>query len=186
MENLTAKQKEIFEIADAIYAETNVHPSVRTVREKMGGGSNSTINGAMKLWRAQNEAQAVVTNEVPQGVNDALLGASGAIWRAASDIAERSIEDERQKCKAEVEVIAGEMDELAEDLDQITSDLDEATKKIKALEADLKRERTANTKQGKELAGLQKLQGRFEQLEADHKALLAKLEQPKVKAVEKA
>ncbi|MEC6825372.1 DNA-binding protein, partial [Photobacterium piscicola] len=150
------------------------------VRERLGSGSNSTINTVLQMWRERNTSKEVVTVEVPEVVATAHAAALAAVWGAAKDQADRDLADKRAMVDREKTELQADLDGLAADLDDANAELAESDTVITNLnkvvadkDSEIARLEKLVAKLNKEKEAGIKLQGKYEQLDADHAALLA-------------
>lgn len=104
-------------VADAIRASGD-NPSTRTVRERLGTGSMSTITTFMQRWRDENR-QADVELALPVGLQRALLGffaEEKAAARAALEVVMVNLQQEVADLVAENERLEAATQELASSL----------------------------------------------------------------------
>ena len=78
---LSAPHQRVYLAADALIAQ-GIWPTVQEVRARIGSGSNTTINDALKTWREsflQRTAQAARRPDWPEGLETAVE----ALWQNA-------------------------------------------------------------------------------------------------------
>lgn len=127
-----ATQKEIFAVADAIVAEGG-NPQLATVRERLGGGSYSTIGPALKAWRSQ-QPKKTAKSTAPPPVPDTVTGHMRALWDEALRLAKAEYEADRERLAIERQEIERERQEVGELADQLAGELDEARAQLLRLE----------------------------------------------------
>ena len=126
-------------MADDIYAKIRaaaqellaegVWPTVVEVRERLGTGSNTTINNTLKAWRKDFLARAAAANRRPEW--PAALGAAfDAVWQQACQQAEDALADARREAFAE-------RDALAEACKALEAEKDEEAQRVASLRLDL-------------------------------------------------
>lgn len=90
---LSAPHQRVYLAADALIAQ-GIWPTVQEVRARIGSGSNTTINDALKTWREsflQRTAQAARRPDWPEGLETAVE----ALWQNACNQASRQWDSER-------------------------------------------------------------------------------------------
>lgn len=105
-------------------------PTVAEVRQRLGTGSNTTINNTLKEWRQEFLSRIAVSSRRPDW-SPSLVEAFEQIWQKACDEAERQLDSVREEtlaqvkeletsqaqAKAELEARAGEVAALAQALE---------------------------------------------------------------------
>lgn len=82
--------------ADQLQAE-GIRPTLANVRERLGGGSFSTIGEAMKLWKAEKQETAQLEKVViPQEIGERLQLLGAELWGTAQDHANALLSKERE------------------------------------------------------------------------------------------
>lgn len=94
-------------------------PTLRRLREALGGGSYATLTPLLAAWRAQREErQALAEVDVPEEVSRLLDEVGARVWSAARDLAEvgrASLQRDLSEAMAAAEARAAEqVDALAE------------------------------------------------------------------------
>ena len=88
----TVTYEQVAGIADSIQAAGN-KPTLRAVREQVGGGSMGTINKLLQEWRATHERRAAVDMTLPPALQRALLDFMGTEIAGARAPLEAEIAD---------------------------------------------------------------------------------------------
>lgn len=105
-------------------------PTVAEVRQRLGTGSNTTINNTLKAWRQEFLSRIAVSSRRPDW-STSLTEAFEQIWQKACDEAERQLDGVREETQAqakelevalvqaklELEARAGEVSALAQTLE---------------------------------------------------------------------
>ncbi|MDN4987174.1 DNA-binding protein [Bradyrhizobium sp. WYCCWR 13022] len=110
------------------------HPSVRAVRDAIGGGSLTDVGNAIRQVKQERDRLKAVHSELPQTLKDKVSLLALDLWSEAQERASRAIEDVRLGC--ELRAVAAE--DQARD---VLRDIDEAERRITELVADLERAR---------------------------------------------
>jgi hypothetical protein len=133
----TVTRDEIFAAADAIVKEGG-NPTLATVRERVGGGSYTTISAAMEVWRRERVQQEPATRK-EEPIPDALVVHARAWWEAAIKLATEKLQAERDALAVERRESERQRQEAADLADQLAAELDEARAQIVRLEGADKR-----------------------------------------------
>jgi chromosome segregation ATPase len=104
-------KEQVWEAADALVQE-GLTPTVKAVRERVGG-SFSTVTPYLAEWREANEGRQAA--EMP-ALPEAVTQASRQIWVAALRSAQESVETERQALDAARREMMRERQEMAEEI----------------------------------------------------------------------
>lgn len=115
--------------------ERNIAPSVRKVRDEMGGGGFTEIGEAMREIKAEREALRAVKTDLPRALKDKAGILALDLWTAAQEIANREVADVRQACDMRVAAAASQADEALEEIDQAEHRIHELVRKVATLEA---------------------------------------------------
>lgn len=132
----------VFEAADAL-VESGMRPTLQNVRDKLGGGSFSTLSKFMEEYRAQAAAKSHPIKEpAPEAISEQLGAVAAEIWATALSLANARLSAEREgleQARAELEQSQAEAIELADQLsdenEQLKSSLFEREHLIKTLTA---------------------------------------------------
>lgn len=133
---MKATSKAVFEAADAITSAGH-EPTVPEIRDKIGGGSYSTIQKHLGDWRMARAANASAEiDPLPAQVADLARHLAHEVWRCAKADADTRLADEH----AATERVRSEMEAARDDAvlaaDRLTAQLDQASEQI----ADLRQE----------------------------------------------
>ena len=95
-------QERVTDAINALYAETGTRPTLAAVRDRLGGGSMTTISEAMKLWRKhQQESTAPAAIVVPEDVHAAITATLTGLGQQAMVTAEARLASERNSMLVE-------------------------------------------------------------------------------------
>lgn len=95
-------QERVTDAINALYAETGTRPTLAAVRDRLSGGSMTTISEAMKLWRKhQQESTAPAAIVVPEDVHAAITATLTGLWQQAMVTAEARLASERNSMQVE-------------------------------------------------------------------------------------
>ena len=95
-------QERVTDAINALYAETGTRPTLAAVRDRLGGGSMTTISEAMKLWgKHQQESTAPAAIVVPEDVHAAITATLTGLWQQAMVTAEARLASERNSMQVE-------------------------------------------------------------------------------------
>ena len=128
---------QVFEAADTL-ADEGIKPTVKVVRERIGG-SFSTITPHLALWKeARGENGVANAPDMPERVSAACRSLWNAAWTAGQDMlrAERDgLSAARRELDQERGELAREITDLESALDAALSERDTVTKTLKDEEA---------------------------------------------------
>lgn len=138
----------VYAVANKL-ASKGEHVSTLGVKALLGRGSLTTIGNHLKIWREENkedvnDSAVYEPIELPEQIElDAIQGAT-KIWSAANQIAEATIEREREvfnevtaKLTAEREELIKLSDSDSETMDSLDEAIEAANNEITSLKADL-------------------------------------------------
>lgn len=132
-------REEIFSAANELESQ-NEEPTIRAVREMLGGGSYGSVVRYLKEWRASKTTEDIAKSEMPPAVSSAFENA----WRSARAEAAKELAFEREKCAKRVDEAdqqASEAIAALEDIEarnaELSEQLDETTEKLKRTIAQL-------------------------------------------------
>lgn len=183
MDNLYDK---IINAADELFAEQGKRPTLVEVRNRVGGGSMTTISEAMKVWRQRMDERPAHPGavSVPEQIEQEMAKFMVALWQTASTVANDRLAKEREaleQARSEFETQLAEADDVIAMLEKekkeslaqvktLTAKLEKVKKQLRIdhdqcllaksnnsqLEQTLKEERVANKELRKELAAVGK------------------------------
>jgi chromosome segregation ATPase len=125
---MSDRVREIMEDMEA----RGIDPSVRKVRDALGGGSFTDVGEAIRTVKAARERVRAAQSDLPQCLKDKLSILALDLWLAAQERADRVIDDVRKGCEARV----GAADVQAADT---LREVDEAERRIEELSRALER-----------------------------------------------
>jgi chromosome segregation ATPase len=149
-------QEDVNAVADQLVAE-GVEPTILKVRERIGGGSATTINKYLKVWREGRPAKKTAPVEIPSELSVLLT---------------RIIEQARSAGRAEIEGdharMQGEFETISEAAEKMEAEIAELTEKNTALaaERDQKEGRIAELEKAKR-EQVERLESEKARIEAD-------------------
>lgn len=144
----------IHEIANKLH-ESGVKPTLAAVREKLGGGSFTTISEAMKSWRAQvQEEHELALVQVPAALDERMEQLKRAAWEVAQQEAENRLKSEREALavqRQELDAQLAEAHQVVEVLEREAEARDLAITEIKSERAELEEVLTKTTFEAEQL-----------------------------------
>ena len=154
--------EQIHATADQLASE-GIKPTQTNVREKLGGGSFTTIAEALRTWRQEQETvtqlQAVV---IPQDITDRTQTLTAQIWETAQAIANERLAKEREALAHKEALLIGENDEmqkvvatLESEQGELLAQLDEMNNKNTAQAEQLEQEADNNRRQLEQIKQLE-------------------------------
>ena len=115
---------QILQAADQL-AAAGTTPTLAAVRAAVGGGSYTTINEALKEWKAKQQAAAMPLREpAPEGISKRLDEVGAEVWAIALELANARLTSEREALevtRTQMEIAQREATELA---DQLSAELE--------------------------------------------------------------
>ena len=158
---------QILKAADQL-AAAGTTPTLAAVRAAVGGGSYTTINEALKEWKAKQQAAVMPLREpAPEGISKRLNEIGAEVWAIALDLANARLSSEREALEATRQQLETAQQEATELADQLSTELE-------ALQATHK----------ETLADLQAANATLEQLRQENAALSRQLATTEVRAEE--
>nr|WP_225183934.1 DNA-binding protein [Bradyrhizobium sp. NBAIM03] len=112
----------------------NITPSVRKVRDEMGGGGYTEIGEAMREVKAEREALRAVRTDLPRVLQDKVGILALDLWTAAQEIANREVADVRQACDVRVAAATSQAEEALQEIDQAEHRIRELVQRVATLE----------------------------------------------------
>ena len=95
-------QERVTDAINALYAETGTRPTLAAVRNRLGGGSMTTISETMKLWRKhRQESTTPAAIVVPEDIHTAITATLTGLWQQAMVATEARFASERESMQAE-------------------------------------------------------------------------------------
>jgi chromosome segregation ATPase len=141
----------IWQAADALEAE-GIRPTLAAVRNKVGGGSFTTITNAMGEWRKRRQQEALApaeplpdeigqhVDEIGQRLGDIgqqLRALGGEVWAKARALADEQLVGLRQRLEAEKAEINERMTEAVQLADQLTEEAEGLRRQLAAHQAEV-------------------------------------------------
>ncbi|MCB2263150.1 MAG: DNA-binding protein [Candidatus Thiosymbion ectosymbiont of Robbea hypermnestra] len=126
-------KQDIWHTADELDTE-GTRPTLQAVRKRLGRGSFTTIQDAMKEWRSQQTTNDAPSAEaLPEAVSEEIERAGTAIWQAAMSAAHRRLEEERQQLTTEREALEARATEATELADSLSRENEALQKELEDL-----------------------------------------------------
>ena len=152
---MKAIRKTVFDAADAITTAGH-EPTVPEIRDRIGGGSYSTIQKHLDAWRMARAARASAEiAPVPTQVAEMARQLAHEVWWRAKAEADAQFADERaamERVRSEVEAAR---DDAVHAADELTAQLDQANEKIANIHQALETSQADQQALRAEQAGLQ-------------------------------
>ena len=141
----------IWQAADALEAE-GIRPTLAAVRNKVGGGSFTTITSAMGQWRQRRQQEAFTpqeplpdeigqhVDEIGQRLGDIgqqLRALGSEVWAKARALADEQLIGLRQRLEAEKAEISGQMAEAVQLADQLTEEAEGLRRQLAEHQAEI-------------------------------------------------
>ena len=134
---MTSTTTRIFEIADELDAAGH-NPTLASVRKALGGGSYTTISGAMAEWRANKAAKETPVKEAaPQAITELLEQLGAEIWAQSLQLCHARLSAERGALEKDRQEINAQRKEAADLADQLSSELEAAKQEVTVLRQQL-------------------------------------------------
>ena len=115
---------QIFQAADQL-AAAGTPPTLAAVRSAVGGGSYTTINEALKEWKAKQQAtNAPIREPAPAAVATRLEELGADIWAVALELANARLTSEREALEATRQQLETAQQEATELADQLSAELE--------------------------------------------------------------
>jgi chromosome segregation ATPase len=115
---------QILQAADQI-AAAGTAPTLAAVRAAVGGGSYTTINEALKEWKAKQQAAVLPLREpAPEGISKRLDEVGAEVWAIALELANARLTSEREALEATRQQLETAQQEATELADQLSAELE--------------------------------------------------------------
>lgn len=145
---MTISKQQILAAADVIDA-TGKKPTLKLVRDELGGGSYSTISPVLNEWKANGAMKnAPIQVAAPQTITDLLSGLGSEVWSAALELANGRLSAEREALEGIHRQLEAEKAEAAELADHLCIELESMTATRSAQDAELTNLRKAFDERG--------------------------------------
>ena len=129
-------REQILETANQLASE-NIKPTQTNVRERLGGGSFTTISEVLREWRQEQETvtqlQAVV---IPHHITERTQTLMAQIWETAQAIASERLANEREALAHKEALINAEIDESNKIIETLENEQAELTTQLDTLNSD--------------------------------------------------
>ncbi len=115
---------QILQAADQL-AAAGTPPTLAAVRAAVGGGSYTTINEALKEWKAKQQAAVMPLREpAPEGISKRLDEVGAEVWAIALELANARLTSEREALEATRQQLETAQQEATELADQLSAELE--------------------------------------------------------------
>lgn len=115
---------QIFQAADQL-TTAGESATMAAVRKLLGGGSYTTINEALKEWKAKQQATATPLREpAPEGISKRLDDLGAEVWAIALELANARLTSEREALEATRVTLETAQQEATELADQLSAELE--------------------------------------------------------------
>lgn len=108
-----------------------INPSVRLVRDEIGGGSMSDVAEAVRIVKEERAALNSVRTELPEALQGKLSVLALDFWKASQEAANRAIDDVRQGCAVRVAAAEAHASEALTELDDAERRIAEVSDKLR-------------------------------------------------------
>jgi chromosome segregation ATPase len=112
-------------------------PSVRLVRSRLGGGSNSTLVEYIRHWHSENALASTVDDNISEPFKQALLAEFGRVVKNVRDHLEEQLSQERTQAKETNDLLSESEARTTELEEQLKEEKQESDKTILQLEKQL-------------------------------------------------
>ena len=154
----------VFDIADRLMGEGR-KVSNRMVWDQVGGGSMTTIAGALRRWRERQQLKAeppAARTPLPDAVASAMRDAVERLWGAAQEETQKEIDRLTQAMNARVAEAVAERDSALAELQSTVEELQDVQDRAAEVEAELRGAHQAGEALRAELASAVERAGRAE------------------------
>ncbi len=124
----------IIATASALVAEGIDNPTNDQIRERIGGGSLSTISPVMREWREGRKAEVLAALELPAELKRTIETSLAQMWAAASKLATESVERIKLKAESDIADVTAERDEALAEVQSMEAQLAELSVNVQARE----------------------------------------------------
>ena len=115
---------QILQAADQL-AAAGTAPTLAAVRAAVGGGSYTTINEALKEWKAKQQAAVMPLREpAPEGISKRLDEVGAEVWALALELANARLTSEREALETTRHQLETAQQEATELADQLSAELE--------------------------------------------------------------
>lgn len=125
------KPQDIFAAADRM-AAAGTQPTLKALRQELGGGSYRDLSPALRVWRQTHENRAA---SVPRAVARRAQQLGAQLWGLATSLADEHLQADRSALLKEKAASEREQGETAELADRLTAELQIARNDLQRLQA---------------------------------------------------
>lgn len=126
-------REQILETANQLASE-NIKPTQTNVRERLGGGSFTTIAEALREWRADQDQTAQLQQVViPSDITDRTQVLIAQVWETAQTLANDRLVKEREALEHKEALINAEIDESNKVIETLENEQAELTAQLDTL-----------------------------------------------------
>jgi multidrug efflux pump subunit AcrA (membrane-fusion protein) len=169
---MAISREQVFAVADELQANGQ-KPTLEAIRQRLGG-SYTTLAPLLREWKAAQVAGDVPMSEpVPENIAGRLEDVAAEIWRAALDLANSRLAEEREALEEARAALESERDEAVELADGLAADLDAARAELDAARAELDAARERAQADAVQMAELRGRLAALEPLLSDLRARMA-------------
>lgn len=154
--------EQIHATADQLASE-GIKPTQTAVRERLGGGSFTTIAEALKTWRQEQHTTAQLAEVVlPNDLAERSHTLIAQLWETAQQLANERLAKEREALEHKEALMTAEVEEAQQivktieaEQAELTAQLDELTNKATAGAEQLEQEQDHNRRQAEQIKQLE-------------------------------
>jgi hypothetical protein len=123
---MAVTRDQIIGAAEQLNAD-GVYPSIKAVREKLGGGSDSTISPVLRDWRINREKTKNTLLEMPPKIKQVFDKAGAQLWQTAAAMAGTDL----QQCREQIRTLETERDAALAELEKYRLKIANLDEKLK-------------------------------------------------------
>ena len=136
VQKMAITKDQIIETANQLASE-NIKPTQTNVRERLGGGSFTTIAEALREWRADQDQTAQLQQVViPSDITDRTQVLIAQVWETAQSLANDRLIKEREALEHKEALINAEIDESNKIIETLENEQAELTTQLDTLNND--------------------------------------------------
>lgn len=142
----STRENDVFNYLDTLAAAGDPVPPLRKIRDEVGGGSLSTINRAVQIWRSQHDPDGAVGSNTafPETFDDTTMRTVfEAIWKALTPHLNARLAAQKVTLGAELSRKSTELTEAAQELELARRRISELESCNKDLREELRKEKEA-------------------------------------------
>ena len=163
----------MFTAADALLVE-GITPTVAAVRDRLGGGSFTSLSPIMAEWRARTQAPNVQSSPaIPKDVMAEFSRAWGSVWNAG----QRDLVREKGEFEIARKAIEAENADLLAEIQRFETSNNQLGKALAAKEVEAKAAQAKIISLERDLASTQSAKSELQSTNRDYKKRLDKAEQ---------